>query len=451
MASPSGPILGIGRLGRLLVLAFVAVALAGILIDSVLDEESVGPDITNVVNRQENALASAVVLISSAAYQGVGWNHANLDPVFDLAARAGAGIQIRDATGRIIGQSLHFASYPAMNERGSAIVVRGRQVGLVRVRFSSHGLGSITQNFEAEQMHARIVAAVVSALLAIVVSLFMTRLIVGPLDRMLEVSRARGAGDRLARLEPVAGVGVVRELLEDFNRTADIVDLQDRVRRNLVANVAHELRTPIAVLQAGHEAMLDGVSEPTAGNLLSLRDEVLRLARMVDDLQSLASAEAAALQMTFTTHDLARIAEEAAASQHDSYDQKGIELVTNLRSVDISCDEGRIREIVSNLLTNALKYTSKLGRVILTVAPADGRAILQVKDTGVGIPAEELPFVTERFFRGQEAAHLAAGSGFGLTIVSELVRAHHGQLDIASEQGLGTTVTVRLPLAKSPR
>jgi two-component system, OmpR family, sensor histidine kinase BaeS len=445
MARDNARFLGLGQLGRMLVLAFVAVTLAGILIDSVVGEESVGPEITRVVTRQETALARAVALTTGAAYQGIGWKRANLAAVYDLAARAGAGIEIRDNSGHLIGRSPRFASYPSGSERKAAIVVDGRMVGRARVRFSSHGLGAIAQNFEAEQMRARIEAAVVAVLLAFAVSLVVTRRIVGPLDRMLEVSRARGAGDRSARLNPVAGVGVVRELLEDFNRTTDVVDIQDRAQRNLVANVAHELRTPIAVLQAGHEAMLDGVSEPTAENLGSLRDEVLRLARIVDALQALASAEAAVLQMSFGANDLADIADRAAASLRDPYDQKGIKLRTDLESVAIQCDEGRIREIVVNLLTNALKFTSRLGSVTLTVARADGDAILQVKDTGVGIPGDELPFVTERFFRGKEAAHLAAGSGFGLTIVSELVRAHHGELKIDSEPGFGTTVTISLP------
>ena len=125
----------------------------------------------------------------------------------------------------------------------------------------------------------------------------MAKRITSPLERMLATMRARIAGDRAARVTDVRAVGVLRELLEDFNRAANAFDQQDQAQRNLVANVAHELRTPVAVLQAGHEAMLDGVTEPTPQNLSSLRDEVLRLTRVLEDLQTLAAAEAAAIQL----------------------------------------------------------------------------------------------------------------------------------------------------------
>ncbi len=140
---------------------------------------------------------------------------------------------------------------------------------------------------------------------------------------MLRAQRARGAGDRNARVQAEGGVGIVREVVDGFNWQANVLDQQDRLQRNLVANVAHEIRTPIAILQAGHEAMLDGMTEPTPENLASLRDEVLRLARMVDDLQRLAAAEAAALQLKSTNHDLAAIAADAADSLSEPYRRRG--------------------------------------------------------------------------------------------------------------------------------
>jgi two-component system, OmpR family, sensor histidine kinase BaeS len=223
---------------------------------------------------------------------------------------------------------------------------------------------------------------------------------------------------------------------------------QDQLRRNLVADVAHELRTPIAVLQAGHEAMLDGYTEPTPEHLGSLRDEVLRLARMVDDLQRLASAEAAAMQLTLIRRDLAAVAATAAASLLDTFEAANITLIERLTKVEVLCDPLRMHEVVVNLLTNALKFTPVGGQVTLETEQSDGTGRLTVSDTGIGIPADELPHVAERFYRGQRSAEVA-GSGIGLTIVTELVHAHHGTLSIQSQQGHGTTVRVTLPLARS--
>jgi len=207
----------------------------------------------------------------------------------------------------------------------------------------------------------------------------------------------------------------------------------------------------VAVLQAGHEAMLDGITEPTPENLGSLRDEVLRLGRSLEDLRVLASAEAAALQLRVDPHDLADIARDAAAALADPFDVAGVKLSCDLSSVAVLCDSYRMREVITNLLTNALKYTPAGGEVWLVTRPvSEGQALLQVTDTGVGIEPDELPHVAERFFRGERSQHLAAGSGLGLTIVAELVSAHHGELDIKSQPGQGTQVTVTLPQAAPP-
>ncbi len=245
--------------------------------------------------------------------------------------------------------------------------------------------------------------------------------------------------------------GVLRELSVALNESSDAIDQRDRLQKNLVANIAHELRTPVAILQASHEAMLDGVTQPTTENLWSLRDEVLRLARMIEDLQRLAAAEAAALQLKVAPQDLAEVAADAAASLTDSFGAAEVSLTRKLSSVWVLCDPDRMREVIVNLLTNALKFTPADGTVTLETGSGDrGMAQLKVSDTGIGIPADELPRVTERFFRGQRSAQMATGSGIGLTIVAELVRPQHGDLNITSEQGRGTQAKVCVPLAKKP-
>ncbi len=450
MADPG--IFGIGQLGRRLVLAFIAVALAAIVINALISEASVGNDITNVANQQEASLTKGVALTAGAAYKGIGWANADLSPVFFLAHRAGAAVQVRDGAGRLVGSSPRFASYPAARQRTEPVIVEGRDIGAVTTRFGSQGLGALARQFEREQWNARLVASGAAALLALMVAVAALRRISRPLDKMLAAARARGSGDRSARVDPVIGRGEVRELLDAFNQSADFTDQQDQVRRNLFANVAHELRTPVAILQASHEAMADGVIEPTKENLGSLRDEVLRLARMVADLESLASAEAAALQLTLVPHDLAGIAAAAAASLGDLFERKDVRLTSRLAAVRIACDSTRMQQIITNLLTNALKFTPACGEVVLETGPAaGGTARLSVSDTGVGIPPDELPRVTDRFFRGQRSQHLATGSGIGLTIVSELVRAHHGELTIESRPGKGTEVRVTLPRAAVSR
>lgn len=447
-------VFGIGRLGLRLTVAFLGVALAAIIILSWLTELSTGNNINNLAMQQERNLSRAVAASSGAMFAQPpdGWLSANLTPVLDLVSREGASGAIYDMSGNIVQETSDFR--PADEDRvfRTPVQVRGEEVGIVVVKFDEdRGLGNVVSEFERERWRASLGAAGIVALIALVVSLVVSRQITAPVERVMAIIRARGEGDRASRIEEATGAGVLRELSLALNESSDAIDQRDRLQKNLVANIAHELRTPVAILQASHEAMIDGVTQPTTENLWSLRDEVLRLARMIEDLQRLAAAEAAALQLKVAPQDLSEIAAGAAASLADSFGAAEISLTRKLTPIWVSCDADRMREVIVNLLTNALKFTPADGGVILETGPGRrGMGQIQVTDTGVGIPADELPRVTERFFRGQRSAQMATGSGIGLTIVAELVRAQYGHFDITSEQGKGTRVTISVPLAKKP-
>jgi signal transduction histidine kinase len=352
----------------------------------------------------------------------------------------------------VVHASPEFASNRGLPELTSPINLEGQNVGSVTLRFGHTGLAGAIEQFQAQRWGAWITAAGLAAFIALIAALLISRRITRSLDRLINVTRARGGGDSTARAGDVGGYAEIREMAAAFDQMADARNNYDRLRRNLTADVAHELRTPIAVLQAGHEAMLDGLTAPTPDNLGSLRDETLRLARMVDDLQRLASAEAAALQLNLTPCNLAAIAQSAADSLADAFHAAGISLELRLAETHIICDAPRMREVTTNLLTNALKFTPSGGSVRIETRPQDSRVrrgLLTVSDTGIGIPAEDLPRVPERFFRSPRTSHYA-GSGIGLTIVAEIVRGHHGTIDIASQPGTGTRVTITVPAPETP-
>jgi signal transduction histidine kinase len=253
-------------------------------------------------------------------------------------------------------------------------------------------------------------------------------------------------GDRSSRAGQIKGPVELRELAGAFDNMADTLDYEDKVRRDLVASVAHELRTPVAVLQAGHEALLDGVTEPSPEELGSLRDEVLRLARMVDDLQKMAAADAAVLRLMRERRDLADIAGSGADSLARRFETAEVTLDRQLAPAPVLADERWMHQVVTNLLGNALKFTPAGGTVTIRTRQDGPRAVLEVADTGVGIPADELPHIFDRFWRGQAAAQ-TSGSGIGLAIAAELARAHGGTLTAASQPGEGTRLTLTLPSA----
>jgi len=444
-------IFGIGKLGRRLTVAFLGVALTSIVVMSGITQINTGRDISLLVTKQEDALSDAVALASGALYGHTGWKDANLQPVLDLVQGEGAAADVRDVNGNRIQATPGFDSFYARHDFRVPVMMHGKQVGSVHIKFGSNGLGSVVSEFESERLRSTLGAAGIVALIALVVSLLISRQITLPLERAIATIKARGAGDRSVRIGEVRGTGVINELSVALNESSDAIDQRDRLQKNLVANIAHELRTPVAILQASHEAMLDGVTPPTAENLWSLRDEVLRLARMIDDLQRLAAAEAAALQLKLVPQDLSTIADDSAASLSDSFGAAGINFVRRLDPAWMRCDPERTREVITNLLTNALKFTPAGGTVEIETGRDDrGSARLRVSDTGIGIPSDELPRVTERFFRGQRSSEMATGSGIGLTIVAELVRAQNGKLFISSEPGKGTQATITFPGAKQP-
>jgi signal transduction histidine kinase len=448
-ASPAGPSSAFAfrgsTLGLRLALAFLSVALAAVALLAGLTAALAAADVSALTSQQRADLTSAIAAAAAAAWdRGDSWGSADLSPVLDLATRTGAEVQIRDQAGRVVVASPGFAAQATAPEQSAAILLSGDRVGQAVVRFTNSGLASADHALQKDLLQAIFGAAGLAAVLALLTGLAMARRITRPVERIIAVTRAMGRGERTARVGEVSAPGELRELATAFDQMADTRDRQDQVRRDLVADVAHELRTPVAVLQAGHEALLDGITEPTPDQLASLRDEVLRLARMVGDLQTLAAADAAVLHLTRRPCDLASLAAVAADSLAAQFEAAGITLERRLTPAEIDADPRWLHQVITNLLTNALKFTAAGGHVAIEAGPSGADAVLTVTDTGTGIPADELPRIFDRFWRGRQAAP-TSGSGIGLAVAAELAQAHDGQLTAHSEPGQGTEMTLTLP------
>ncbi len=435
-----------GTLGLRLALAFLIVALAAVALLAGLTAAFAAADVSTLANQQRTELTGGFAVAAGTVWsQHKTWAAADLSAVLDPAARIGAAVQIHDQGGHVIASSANFtaASGP---QSSFSIVVRGQRVGTVVARFTRSGLNAADRSLRTALLRAIAGAAGLAALLALLTGLAMARRITRPVTRLITVTRAMTAGDRTARAGEIRAAGELRELATAFDQMADTLDRQEQIRRNLVADVAHELRTPIAILQAGHEALLDGVAEPTPAELGSLRDEVLRLARMVGDLQTLAAADAAALNLSRRPCDLADLAAEAADSLGRRFEVAGITLDRQLAPVLVSADPHWLHQVITNLLTNALKFTPAGGHVTISTGRDGADAVLRVADTGIGIPADDLPRIFDRFWRGQQAAQVS-GSGIGLAVAAEMAQAHGGRLTATSHPGQGTQLTLTLPSA----
>lgn len=433
-------------LGLRLALAFLAVALAAVALFAILTAVFSAVDVSSLANRTREELAQASAAVAGSAWQeNQSWVNADLGPLRDLAAQTGVQFQVRDASGRIVAATSGSATATGPTTT-VPVVVHGRREGSVLVGLTESGLGGADAILRTALLRAIAGTAGLAALLALVTGLGLSRRITRPVARLISVTRAMASGDRSARVGEIKAPAELRELSAAFDQMADTLDYEDKIRRDLVASVAHELRTPVAVLQVGHEALLDGVTEPTPEELGSLRDEVLRLARMVDDLQTMAAADAAVLQLTRERHDLGDIAASAADSLARRFETAEVTLRRRLSPALALADGRWMHQVVTNLLSNALKFTPAGGTVTISTREDGASAVLEVEDTGVGIPSDELPRIFDRFWRGQAAAQ-TSGSGIGLAVAAELVWAHGGTLTAASEPGAWTRMTLTLPRA----
>jgi len=260
-----------------------------------------------------------------------------------------------------------------------------------------------------------------------------------------DLIRAAGAladGDYTARAQAPASP-TMRPAVESFNQMATRLEEADAQRRRLLADLGHELRTPLTVVRGEVEAMLDGIHQLDPEHLEMLLDEVVVMERLLDDLRTLSLAEAGALALHREPTDLGALVSDVADAHRRSASASGVDIVTKLDPAvgELDLDPVRIREVLTNLVVNALNAMPDGGTLTLATETADAGAVFEIRDTGVGIDPETLPTVFDRFQKGEASA----GSGLGLTISRDLVEVHGGEITVTSEAGAGTTVKVVLP------
>lgn len=292
-----------------------------------------------------------------------------------------------------------------------------------------------------------VAVAVGVALAAILGALLLSRAVLRPIRALTLAARGLGDGE-LGQRVPVSGRDEIAELGRAFNRMADSLQAGEERQRRLTGDIAHELRTPLANLRGYLEALQDGVVEPTPELLASLHEEAMLQQRIVDDLQDLALAEAGALTYHRAAVELRDLLETCRTAHRTQAESAGVALeVAAPRRTYTVADADRLRQVIGNLVGNAIRATAPGGTVTLALSSRDDLAVLQVRDTGTGIPAKDLPHLFDRFWRADAARGRATGgSGLGLSIARQIVRDHHGTIEVESAVGVGTVFTVTLPL-----
>ena len=428
--------------------AFVAVAVAAVAVVAAVTFVAQRSDVAKLADASRKSTAAAMTSALDNAFRARGgWAGADLQPAVVLAGDAGAEVELDSSDGAVLLRSgpLGLLGSPGAARLTSPLVVEGRRVGTVRLAFPAGGLSPADRRLRSELGSAVGLSAGLAILAALVVAFVVTRLLVRPIRRLTKAARGVEVGRR--ELAGVAdGPGELGELGRAFEAMVASLEREEQLRHAMVADVAHELRTPIAVLQGELEALLDGVNDPNPERLSSLHEEILRLGRMVEDLQTLASAEAAGLSLDRYPVDLAVVAAGAADALAARFAAKEISLTRELSPAVVWADPHRMHQVVSNLLANAAKFTPPQGWVGLVVRTEERSAVIEVGDSGPGVAPDEQQEIFERFFRGR-AGRDKGGTGIGLSVVQELVAAHGGAVSLHSELGIGALFVIHLPLA----
>ena len=439
--------------------AFAGIGIAAAALTAILVNAAFGARFEGYLEEQRHLRQRQLVAaLEDSSRRAGGWDPSDLAPLAALVLMDGGTLRLEDAEGRTVWEpaadpegsamaQMHremMGSGPLGPEQRLAIEVDGSVVGTAVVRLPEPGVLPQDEAFRASVNRLLLAGGIAAAVLAMGLGAVLARRATAPARELTRAARAMAAGDRSRRVE-YEGADELGEMARAFNRMADAIEQEDRLRRAFAADVAHELRTPLAILRSEIEALQDGVEEPSREALASLHEETLRLGRLVADLEALASAEAAGFSLERRPVALRPLLEEVVEEFAGPFDAAGVRLGSELEDAVAEVDPVRIRQVATNLLSNAFKFTPAGGAVRVELRRHGAEAVVRVSDTGPGIPPDELPHVFERFFRGRGAR--ARGSGIGLTVARELVLAHGGQIAVESEQGRGTTFTVRLPLA----
>jgi signal transduction histidine kinase len=267
-----------------------------------------------------------------------------------------------------------------------------------------------------------------------------------PLGEVMDAADRVARGNYAVRVDE-SGPPPIRALTHSFNAMTERLERTDRVRRDLMADVAHELRTPLAVLQGRLEGLLDGVYPRDDEQLSLLLDETRVLSRLVEDLRTLALSDAGALQLQKEPTDIVGLVNEVLRRMRTEANRKAVSMnvVAPTDDLVVDVDPLRMREVLTNLLTNALRHTESGGTVTVSIGSTPDDLVLKVTDTGIGMPPEEVARIFDRFYKGSASR----GSGLGLTIARGIVTAHGGEIAASSRPGEGTTLTLTLPRSEA--
>jgi signal transduction histidine kinase len=442
-----------------LILAFLSVSLAGVLLVAVLAGRVTAGEFGHFMLRQnqeflvdslslyyeeQGSWEGVGVLLRARAMGGHGAMHGMgpMGSVLDVA--------LADASGRVVVPGAGYRGgmqLPgAVLRQGLPIEVQGRQVGtLLGGDTMPAMMHTAATEFLQRVNRALFLASAGAAFLALFLGTLLARALTRPLRELTVATRAVTGGD-FGRHVPVRSQDELGQLVDAFNQMSSGLSHGRELRRQMTADIAHELRTPLSVILGHAEALRDGVLPPEAATFEIVYEEALRLNRLVDDLRTLSLAEAGELELIRRPTSPAGLVAQVVTGQAPRAAQQNVSLQTEVAPdlPQVAMDPDRMAQVLRNLLDNALRHTPAQGRVTLAAQASNGAVVFRVSDSGPGIDPADLPHIFDRFYRADKSRQ-RGGSGLGLAIARSIVEAHNGRIWAESPPGRGAHFFVQLP------
>jgi two-component system sensor histidine kinase BaeS len=330
------------------------------------------------------------------------------------------------------------------------VVHEGKTVGYVGFLPPKHFLHPVQVRFISRQKLALVLAALGMVAVVMIISLPLARRLVKPMRAMAGATHDIASG-RYATRVPVLSSDELGQLARDFNNMALTLEKHEKEQRQWIADISHELRTPVAVLRGEIEALLDGIRPITPETVRSLHAETLRLNRLLEDLYQLSLSDIGALTYRKEDIDLAEVLEDSIESYKAEFAGKDIRITMEIQQksdIEVFADKERIHQLFSNLLDNSLKYTDRKGDLIVRLAYSDGQAIIDFQDSQPGVPPDEMERLFDRLYRSEHSRNRASGgAGLGLAICKNIAEAHVGTIAAYPSPLGGVMITVTIPFA----
>ena len=300
-------------------------------------------------------------------------------------------------------------------------------------------------NFKLSINKSIILSVILSILITILISLFISKQFSNPLREVSKISVHLSNGNYDERSQGKSSILELEDLRNSINTLGEKLQHQDVLRKRLISDISHEVRTPLNILQNNFEAMIDGIFPVDSERLTYLNEEVIRFGKLIDNLNVLKEIEGEEISLSMKQISLKDILLPVVREFELIAENKNINMTIDCSSVkqfNILGDTDKVKQVIINLLSNAVKFTKELGKINITLKETEDKVILKIEDTGIGINEEDLPYIFERLYRGDKSRHESEGAGIGLTIVKNILTLHKAKIEVKSKEGKGCVVTV---------